>query len=71
MEFNHDAVKRVIEDKKPAIYYLNDQKDENFKIFEEAALKMKDKFIFIHSKVSEDFGQKLAEFLGVNSKDCP
>lgn len=40
MQFDNDAIKRVIEKQLPAIYYLNDEEDEKYLIFEKAAKKM-------------------------------
>ena len=72
MELTEASADRIFGSESPAMFLLSDNLDDPaYNVFEEFAKKNPTRIFYCTSGVTDDFGSRLAEFLGVEEKDQP
>lgn len=70
MEFNQQAAERIFGGEKSAIIFFADKPNEELlNNFRELAKTYKSEILFSHSKISQDLGARLAEYIGITAAD--
>jgi protein disulfide-isomerase A1 len=74
MPFNQGTAQRIFGENLDAIFLIkrsNDAGNEALRAFKSAALETSSKLVFSYANIEDDFGGRLAEFIGVTEDQTP